>query len=504
MRFPRRLSPFVFAITLALHLHALPAASATRTPTAFSYESVVELARQAAAKPFAPQSLPGDHPLASLNYDQYRDIRFNPDAAIWRNQQVPFRLELLPAGFMFKAFVNVSIIEGGKVVPIRAAPSMYTFGKVVPPSVKQVDLRPSGLRIRNRLNTSYWDEFLVFQGASYFRAIGKKQTYGASARGLTLRTADPQGEEFPAFTDFWIERPTARARGIVVLALLESQSATGAYRFSVLPGTSTVMDVNLTLFARTELTNVGIGPVTSMFLFDESDRNRVDDFRDEVHDSDGLQILQASGEQVWRPLTNPSQLQVSSFTRETPKMFGLLQRSRRPANFSDLEARYETRPNVWIEPTTDWGAGSVTLVEIPTERETVDNIVAYWRLAKPIPAGHSWKASYRLRWNAITAPSNALAVVSATRTGPSLDGKRRIFVVDLVGRGSDVAGLKLDVNSSQGRVSNQVLQPNPITKGLRASFELDPGDGDLAELRLRVLRGAQPISETWLYRWTPS
>ena len=291
----------------------------------------------------------------------------------------------------------------------------------------------------------------MFQGASYFRAIAKGTEYGLSARGLALRTAHPAGEEFPAFTHFWIERPSTNATGVVVHALLQSPSTTGAYRFSVTPGNETMIDVDLTLYPRVALDNVGLAPLTSMFLFDESNRSRIDDFRDEVHDSDGLQILMTSGEQIWRPLANPTQLQISSFTADAPKAFGLVQRSRKVSDYHDLEARYEKRPSAWIEPTSDWGPGSVQLIEIPTDREINDNIVALWRPKNPIPAGKPWHASYRMRW--LPQPRSAAAVgrVSGTRTGPSPDGKKRLFVVDFDGMGKSIEGLTIDVGASRGQ-----------------------------------------------------
>jgi glucans biosynthesis protein len=363
----------------------------------------------------------------------------------------------------------------------------------------------SGFRVRTRLNSrSVWDEFLVFQGASYFRAVARDTLYGLSARGLAVRTAHPTGEEFPAFTHFWIERPSANASSMVVHALLDSPSVAGAYRFSVTPGVETVMDVDVTLFPRVALDNIGIAPLTSMFLFDESERARIDDFRDEVHDSDGLQIVMASGERVWRPLKNPTQLQVSSFTSQAPRGFGLVQRSRRVSDYHDLEAHYEQRPSVWIEPTSDWGAGAVQLFEIPTNNETNDNIVAFWRPTTVIAEGKPYHLSYRMRWNKQPKLTPALGKVTSTRSGPSFDGKRRIFVVEFTGTGRDIEGLRMDIGTSAGKLTNQVLQPSPLTKGVRASFELDPNSADVAELRLRLMRADKPVSETWLYRWTPS
>lgn len=477
--------------------------AANRYP--FTSDTVLQLAKRLAAESRSPPQLAGDSPLRQISYDQYRDIRVNPDSAVWRNEQVPLRIEFLPAGFLFQTPVAISVVENGIARDLKATPETFVLGPSVAKTLAGLSLPLSGFRVRTHINSrSVWDEFLVFQGASYFRAISKDGQYGLSARGLALKTAQPTGEEFPAFTHFWIERPGANASGIVIHALLESTSTTGAYRFSVVPGTETVMEVDLTLFPRVPLESVGIAPLTSMFFFDESNRARIDDFRDEVHDSDGLQIVLASGEQTWRPLANPTQLQVSSFTSVAPRAFGLVQRSRRASDYQDLEAQYERRPSAWIEPTAEWGAGAVELIEIPSNSETNDNIIAFWRPKAIIPAGKPWHTSYRIRWSARPRVLPALGKVTVTRSGPSFDGKRRLFVIDFEGAGKTTEGLQIDAGTSAGKMSNLVLQPNATARGVRASFELAPGDATVAELRLRLLKGNRPITETWLYRWTAS
>lgn len=509
----RRCGPFLLAVACSCVAGAAAVRDDTGTATAsryrFSAELPLEAARRAASSPFVPRTLDGSTALKQLTYDQYRDIRFNADAGIWRNEQVPFRLELLPAGFLFQYPVDVAIVESGVARDLKGTADRFVLGPHVADKLAGQDLPLSGFRLRTRLNSrSVWDEFLVFQGASYFRAVDRGGAYGLSARGLALRTAHPAGEEFPMFTRFWVERPATNASGVVIHALLDSPSTSGAFRFSVIPGAETIMDVDMTLFPRVALGNVGIAPLTSMFLFDESERARIDDFRDEVHDSDGLQVVLASGERIWRPLRNPTQLQVSSFTSVAPRGFGLVQRSRRASDYHDFEAHYERRPSAWIQPTSEWGEGQVELVEIPTNNETNDNIVAFWKPAYTVPAGEPWHLSYRIRWTARPRLQPATAQVTSTRTGPSFDGKRRIFVVEFSGTGRRADDLKLDAGTSSGRLSNLVLQPNSLTKGVRASFELDPGDSDVAELRLRLVRngprGDRPASETWLYRWTAS
>ena len=249
-----------------------PAPDSVRTARyKFTPTTVVDLARRTAAAAYVPRRLEGNAALQQLNYDQYRDIRFKPEAALWRNEQVPFRVELLPAGFLFQTPVKVSLVESGMASDLAGVPNLFTLGPHVAKLLANQTLPLSGFRARTLLNSrSVWDEFAVFQGATYFRAVPRGGQYGLSARGLAIRTAHPSGEEFPAFTQFWIERPGANSSGFVVHALLDSPSTTGAYRISIQPGTETVMDVDMTLFPRVDLDNIGLAPLTSMFLFDES------------------------------------------------------------------------------------------------------------------------------------------------------------------------------------------------------------------------------------------
>src|ERR1700733_1877356 len=480
-----------------------PAEKAAPPTYAFTYDNLPANAKALAATPYSPQHNHLPAGLDKLSPEQYRSIRFNPDAGIWRSEQLPFRLELLRAGANLQTSVTVSTVENGEAQDVMATPAMFEMQSALPAQLGKVALPLSGFRLRSRINSNkVWDEFLVFQGASYFRAVAKNLLYGLSARGLAINTAEPAGEEYPAFTHFWIEKPAPRASSIVIYALLESESTTGAYRFTVQPGVETLTDVELTLFPRTEMHVVGIAPLTSMFLFDETNRGRLDDYRPEVHDSDGLQIAAASGEQIFRPLANPTKLQVSTFATQQPKGFGLVQRSRQQSDFQDFDAQYERRPSAWVEPQGDWGPGSLELVEIPSGRETNDNIVAFWRTAQTLNPAHPAHFAYRIVWSAEPSLPKSLGKTIATRSGASLDGKRRVFLLDFVGAGEKVDGLRLDLSASAGRISNASLMSNSELHGLRASFEVDPRDADLVELRLRILRGDRPVTETWLYRWT--
>jgi glucans biosynthesis protein len=497
--------------TALLCFVAIASAASVRAPVEtapiyeFTFNNVLAEARRRAATTYVPPRSTMPAWLQRLSPDQYRGIRFNTDDDVWRNDDLPFRLDLLPLGFNFQTPVAVSVLERGQFVDLNATADMFLFGPGVSPPPPKSPLPLSGFRIRSRINSiKVWDEFLVFQGASYFRAVAENEVYGLSGRGLALNTAEPSGEEFPAFTHFWIERPSRAATELVLYALLDSESTTGAYRFTIRPGPETSVDVDMTLFPRVDLHVVGIAPLTSMFLFDETNRGRLDDYRPEVHDSDGLQITTKNGDHLWRPLANPAKLQVSTFTSETPQGFGLIQRSRHQIDFEDLDAQYERRPSAWIEPRSEWGPGAVELVEIPSGRETNDNIVAFFRPAATLSPSRPVHFAYHMGWLPMPKLPDGFGMTIATRSGASIDGRRRVFQIDFVGAGEETNGARIDVGASAGRISNVMLLPNPGIHGLRASFELDPNGADLIELRLRVVRDNRPLTETWLYQWTTS
>ena len=477
------------------------AAGAQERPTEpFSREILIAKAEELAKQPYV-DVIRHNAPELKLTYDQYRSIRFRPGAAIWNGENRTFTIDLFYPGFIFNVPVNINL-----VVNKTARRVLFTndlFESDANALVAGPDAAYSGFRVRAPLNTpDYMDEFLVFQGASYFRAVARGQLYGLSARGLAVRTARREGEEFPAWTDFWIERPPERADHIVIHALLQSRSVVGAYTFSARPGNDTIIDVEATLFARAELKSFGVAPLTSMFLFDPSNRARFDDYRNAVHDSDGLEMVTGQGERVWRPLANPAALQVSAFIDENPQGFGLIQRKRDFADFEDAEALYDRRPSAWIEPKGDWGRGHVELVEIPSDREIHDNIVAYWQPEAPIPAGGKADFAYRLRFTAEPLDAS-LARVVATRSGQALQNvDQRSFAIDFRGRGPIPSDLKAEVWSSGGTVLNSRGSVLPDGTTYRASFELDPGREDIIELRLVLTSNGKPWAETWLYRWS--
>jgi glucans biosynthesis protein len=287
---------------------------------------------------------------------------------------------------------------------------------------------------------------------------------------------------------------------------LDSPSASAAFRLTVRPGTETTIDTEMALYPRTDLTQVGLAPMTSMFLFDANNRTGFDDYRAAVHDSNGLALLTGKGERIWRTLNNPRTLQVSAFQDASPRGFGMAQRERNLLDYQDLDAAYEKRPSLWVEPIGDWGQGAVILVEIPSDREVNDNMVAFWRPKDKLAAKGEYLLAYRLHWCWEPAADEALAQVTQARCGLAFDQKKRQFVVDFAG-----GALKgwppdtkpdLDLGSDKGKLEDTTLQPIPGQAAWRLAFQLGTAGESEIELHARLLDGGKSISETWIYRWT--
>ncbi len=479
---------------------------------AFSPHKLVEMAKSLAQKPYvAPVSVISED-LKNLDYDKYRDIRFIRENGPWYGQKLPFEIQFFHSGGLFQTPVTVNQVVKGKSHPFNYSSSYFNYGRNKFDTSLFSDMGYAGFRLHYPLNTKkYYDELISFLGASYFRALGKGQKYGLSARGLAIDTAVATGEEFPIFREFWIERPDRKSKSVTVYALLDSVRATGAYTFIITPGETTTIDVDATIFPRKEISKLGIAPLTSMYLFGENTKNRFDDHRPEVHDSDGLLILNGNNEWLWRPLDNSKKLRISAFVDNNPKGFGLLQRDHNPAHYLDFEANYEQRPSVWVEPLGNWGKGWVELVEIPSIQEIHDNVVAYWVPQEKIIPLQPLHYQYRLHWFNKLPVEKIPGDITATYTGIGgvsgmLETQKRKFVIDF-----DILNMKqevekgiaqLEVSASEGTISGKHLMYNPVTKGLTAYIDFVP-NGKTSELRAVVTKKGKNISEIWSYQWLP-
>ena len=490
-------------------LLALPGLAA-----AFGFDDV---AREAAALARAPYAQPAaaDPRMAGLSYDAYRDIRFRPERARWRDSGL-FQLHFFPLGRSHARPLRLYELQDGDPRVLEVPASDFSVGRVA--SGVQPLPGAAGWRLSYPLNRpDQPDEVVVFLGASYFRALGAKQAYGLSARGLGVDTAGGQGEEFPAFTTFWFERPAAQARELLFYALLDSPRVSGAYRFVVRPGTDTVLEVQARLFLRAPVATLGIAPLTSMFLAGEN-QPVAHDYRPEVHDSDGLLVAAADGEGhgelIWRPLTNPARPFVTSFALARARGFGLLQRDRAFGNYEDLEAHYQRRPSAWVEPVGDWGPGRVELLQFGTPDETHDNIAAYWVPQQLPPPGAPIDLAWRVRWTLGEPLATPLARVLQSRRGhgfvdlPLPKGKQQ-FHVDFGGdalQALDAGAAVEAVTSANDNVRGLRAHayPNPERGGWRVNLDFERIEARRpVELRLQLRLAGKLLSETWAYALAP-
>jgi glucans biosynthesis protein len=475
----------------------------------FDFDVLRYRAKMLAAKPYVQRASTVPEVLRKLSYDEYRLLTFNPEETWWRREKLPFQLQFYHPGFVHVHSVQINEVDRRAVEPIKFSRSLFDYSKHPIGGSIPENVGFAGFRVLGPLNYPA-DELVSFLGASYFRALCLKAVYGLSARGLAINTAEPSPEEFPVFEEFWVERPAPGAKHLVIHALLNSPSVAGAYRFTMSFGADTVTQVKATIYCRQNPKVFGIAPLTSMFWHGENSDDRQRDIRPEVHDSDGLMHYTGAGEWIWRPLANPAQVRTAALADENPRGFGLIQRDRNFASYEDLEGKYHLRPSAWIEPVGNWGRGSVRLVEIPTENETNDNIVAFWVPEKLPAPGEPIEFEYKLHWfmDQIHPPAG---FVAATRTGYSRtqEPELRRFVVDFDGmylrnHKADPAMELVVTGSGGGTVLHPTLLKNDFNGTWRAAFAVKPdGSGRPVELRCFLRKSPHVLTETWSYLWSP-
>lgn len=537
------------------------------------FDRLADRARGLAAEAYTNPNRPLPDELLALDYDGHRDIRCPPGSFLWHGTEAPFRVQFRHRGWLFKDEVSLSTVsaDGTEVTPLPFDPERFTYGKIasekLDPRKLPDDLGYAGLALHrvgyetiDGVEQETFNEFMSIQGGSYFRAIGHGQHWGSSVRGVAINTGLPQPEEFPQWTELWVQQPQPHDKQLTLYALLDGPSVSGAYKLVVTPAQqdntgenpeseTLTVDVQSRLFFRAGVEKLGLAPITGMFLFGEEDPARFDDYRPEVHDADGLLMQHADGQLDWRPLRNPPRLAVSRFKMTDPKGFGLIQRDRNFNHYEDLETEMQIRPSIWVSPKEGWGEGSVELLEIASDDEGIDNIGAYWvpadgSIATP---GSEFALNYRIdftrqprpgdsaliRWNATRSmigsggeEENARSLV---RTAADDDGRAvGRFILDTAPGSALPSGtiVRSDVSVSRGQlVGDPVIQYNKFTHAYRLFFDVKADGDQPVELRA-TLRGATaldakkeanpddeslwanpdpdtgpPLSETWLYRW---
>ena len=504
---------FFYLVSLSLVFGAVKDGTAPRV----QFKDVVAMAQALSKSPFQETAKDLPDVLKKMGYDQWRGIRFKPERSLW--SQEPFSVQFFHPGFLYQYPVIVHYVDGQGTHHVPFSSDLFEYPNNDLKGYLSHDYGFAGFRLHYPLNTpKYADELVAFLGASYFRALGRQMTYGISARGLAVNTAEDEGEEFPLFREFWIVHPSVGAKRIKIYALLDSASVSGAYELTVQPGEETLIKVNSVLFIRRHIQKIGVAALNSMFFYGKNTGLKTDsDFRPEVHDSDGLLVNAQSGEWIWHPLVNPPRLLINAFGGGQPIGFGLLQRDIDFDHYQDLEARYERRPSVWVAPKGDWGRGHLELVQIPTENEYNDNIVAYWVPERPFERGDSVKYAYTLVWHSSRHKLNLKGFVQATRIVKNSD--TAMFVIDFVGDKlktvSQDKTLVPDVWVSYGaHLTDTQLIKNTVTGGWRLVLHVKwdvPGPMELRlpnqkpaiEFRAFLKDKATAITETWSYTYLP-
>jgi glucans biosynthesis protein len=521
-------SSFPFSALLSASAHA--ELKLLGKPEPFDFQVLKDKAKELAQGTYVapPTTLP--KPIADLTWDSWQSIRFKDDHALWGDRDLKFRAKFFHLGFTIKTPVRIYEVANGQAQELAYDSEMFDYGQS---GVHQGEL-PSNLGFAGfRLNFDgdWVRDVAAFQGASYFRAVGGEKQYGQSARGLAVNCGMPEPEEFPNFIAWYLEQPAPDSSTVTVYGLLDSPSVAGAYRFVLTPGDTFLMDIDAALYPRKPIERIGIAPLTSMFQYGENDQRMDNDWRPEIHDTDGLQMHTGSGEWIWRPLVNPPVVRVNSYLDENPRGFGLMQRDRLFDHYQDDGVFYDRRPSVWVEPKPGpdgkgWGKGAVMLVEIPTVDETFDNIVAFWNPAEPVQPGQELTLGYKLYWGATLPVPMHLATARATRTGlGGIIGQPRKyfswrFAIDFAGPAFDKLGENPEVEpvieASRGEVEITSARPlwqvngeqenGKSVSGWRAMFDLKPTDDSVEPVNIRLYlktKDGTPLTETWLYQWTP-
>ncbi len=508
----RKILGISFLLTMCLTT-ACPAIADER----IHFQGVIDKARDLATGDFQEPGHDLPESLKKIGYDEWRDIRFKPAQSVWRKD--PFSVQFFHPGFIYRQPVIIHTVERGIARRFAFSPSLFEYARATDQAQLTTDAGFAGFRVHYPLNSpTYADELISFLGASYFRALGKDLSYGLSARGLAVDTAENTGEEFPLFKEFWILRPLPGAKKITFYALLDSRSVTGAYEFTVHPGEATVVDVKSSLFIRRKIKKLGIAPLTSMFFYGKNSGFKGDsDFRPEVHDSDGLLIHAKSGEWIWHPLVNPGSLLINAFGGGQPSGFGLIQRDMNFDHYQDLEARYDRRPSVWVTPGHNWGDGHLELLQLPTESEYNDNIGAYWVPSKTFEPGESLQYAYTMTWYAGQKKRMPLATVESTRVVRRQDSV--MFMIDFALDPAQMNLLNKELTSdiqvyNHYKIAGTQIIRNNVTRGWRLVIhvlfnkdetwkDLLPGQKPVIELRAFLKDADAPVTETWSYTYQP-
>ncbi len=485
----------------------------------FDFGMLIKMAEDMAGQPYKEPARPNPEAVRKIDYDEQGKVKFKHENALWKDGPSAFPITFRPVGLYFQKSVRMHAIENGQAREILYRPDYFSFGPKSPMNqIREGESAIAGFWVQESRRIGDWtkqEPWATFQGGAYFRAVGELGQVGMSARGIALNVGASEPEEFPDFRAFWFEPARNEGDPVIVHALLDGPSVTGAYRFELHRGKGVVMKIENQIFLRRDVERLGIAPLTSMFWYGEYPAAHSHDWRPEVHDSDSLVMWNGTGERLVRPINNPGRIMFSSFMDENPRGFGLAQRDRNYDHYLD-GVSYDRRPTTWVEPLGDWGRGRIQLVEIPTDDEIYDNIGVFWVPERPAKAGASFSFSYRLHWVAEQPyfPAKDLARAVALRVGrggePGKDRPANARKIVIEWDGEEVLkaipwGVRPTVvaSASRGVLGLQRAEPIWYTPRWRSEFDITVDGPEPVELRCHLEVNGKPITETWLYQYHP-
>ncbi len=483
----------------------------------FTHAGLVQKAKAMSTQPYQPPYRPAPAIVDTIEYLQHGKIKFKADSALYGDNPKSYPVTFFPVGKYFPKSIKMFAVEGNQSREVLYTPSLFDMPDDSPAKKLPEDTGFAGFQIKEPKTRADWatKDWIAFLGASYFRAIGSLGEYGLSARGIAIDTALPSGEEFPDFTEFYIQATPDPEHPLVIFALLDGPSIAGAYKFSFHRDKGVMVEAECSLFMRKDVKRFGVAPMTSFFWFAEYNKSYQLEWRNAAHDSEGLALWTGAGERIWRPLSNPPHISVSAFMDNNPKGFGLLQRNRDPQRFTDRYLNYERRPSLWIEPLGNWGEGAIQLIELPTDHEDYDNIGAMWVPKEPVKAGQNFEFRYKMHWDADEPyPATNLAKPIVTRIGrggfpysrANPPEKKRV-VIEFGGGGLDTLPKDVTpeakITPSRGEISHIFLETTSWNSHWRLQFDIAAPGPEPVDIRVYLRNGDIALTETWLFQMFP-
>ncbi len=513
----------------------------------FTFAQVQATAQQLAQTPDVPlpDSLPPQ--LRKLTPAQELGVFWNDKYRLWRKKGLPFQVDFYHLSNEGTTSPKINMVDSrsARALPLPYSPAFFNDQVPINPPLPP-NLGYAGFYVRYPINKpDSLDGFFSVLGASYFRVLAQDQVYGLSARGLAINAGlDGKPEEFPEFKEWWLHEPAPNSTEIVLDALLDSPSVTGAYGFKIHPGSVTSVDIHATLFFRRRVEWLGIAPFSSMYLYGENAPNHFGNFHPEIHDSDGVLLNTGKGDWLWRPLGQEPFFQIYKFDDENPKGFGLVQRDRDFQHYQDLNLKYNVRPSAWVIPHGNWGKGSVVVAHRPSNDPNTDNVVLFWHPDQIPQAGARMELDYTIDFYMNDASLPPLAYTKETRiinpapppelptgTSPASSAAKQFgppqalmtgtpspvqFLIDFAGNG--IEGIPADkppylylhFDPPETRLRDWRLEKIGYDNSWRATFTIIPFKPNVpTELHCRLTQttqpqsNARPLSEDWNYTWHP-